>query len=84
MQWYFTGETVDLYNPKCVRSAVGIYGNFLLSRLKIFRLLKIHFASFEKVATLPKAQDTLNLKNFKAKSPYLIMFGAESSGLSKN
>ena len=35
------------------------------------------------MATLPKSEGTINLKDFKAKSPYLIMFGSEADGLSQ-
>jgi len=32
---------------------------------------------------LPKSDDSVYLKNFSAKVPYLIMFGSESDGLSE-
>lgn len=35
------------------------------------------------MATLPKAKETIWLKDFKVKSPYLIMFGSEAEGLSQ-
>jgi len=77
------GDTVDLYNPKCVRSAVGNLWKTPVVQIKDFEILKNAFASFEKVATLPSAKDTINLKDFGAKSPYLIMFGSEADGLSQ-
>jgi TrmH family RNA methyltransferase len=77
------GETVDLYNPKCVRSAVGNLWKLPIVHIKDFSTLKSPFEEFEKVATLPRSQDTINLKEFEAKSPYLIMFGSESDGLSQ-
>lgn len=77
------GDTVDLYNPKCVRSAVGNLWKLPVVQIKDFEILKKSFASFERVATLPLAKDTLNLKGFEAKSPYLIMFGSEADGLSQ-
>lgn len=77
------GDTVDLYNPKCVRSAVGNLWKLPVVQVKDFSVLKFAFENFEKVATLPKAQDTINLKDFEAKSPYLIMFGSEAKGLSQ-
>ena len=42
-----------------------------------------YFSKFEKVATLPKSEESIYLKNYVAKIPYLIMFGAESDGLSE-
>jgi len=77
------GDTVDLYNPKCVRSAVGNLWKIPVVQIKDFSVLKSQFEEFEKVATLPKADDTLFLKNYKADSPYLIMFGSEADGLSE-
>lgn len=77
------GETVDLYNPKCVRSAVGNLWKLPVVQVKDFSTLKSAFEKFERVATLPRSQDTINLKGFSAKSPYLIMFGSEAEGLSK-
>ena len=78
------GDTVDLYNPKCVRSAVGNLWKIPVVQIKDFSVLKSQFEEFEKVATLPKADDTLFLKNYKADSPYLIMFGSEADGLSED
>lgn len=77
------GDTVDLYNPKCVRSAVGNLWKIPVVQVKDFEVLKSAFANFEKVATLPKSEGTIELKDFKVKSPYLMMFGSESEGLSQ-
>lgn len=76
------GDTVDLYNPKCVRSAVGNLWKLPVVQVKNLELLKENFEKFERVATLPKASDTINLKDYDAKAPYLIMFGSEADGLS--
>jgi len=77
------GDTVDLYNPKCVRSAVGNLWKTPVVQIKDFNTLKNTFTSFERVATLPRCEDTINLKEFAVKSPYLIMFGSEAEGLSQ-
>jgi TrmH family RNA methyltransferase len=77
------GDTVDLYNPKCVRSAVGNLWKIPVIQIKDFSTLKSHFEVFERVATLPKADDTVFLKDYIAASPYLIMFGSEADGLSE-
>ncbi|MDD3435927.1 MAG: RNA methyltransferase [Candidatus Gastranaerophilales bacterium] len=76
------GETVDLYNPKCVRSSVGNLWKIPVVQIKDFKTLETEFAHFERVATLPKSNHTVNLKDFQAKLPYLIMFGSEAEGLS--
>jgi len=78
------GDTVDFYNPKCVRSAVGNLWKTPVVQIKDFSVLKSHFNDFERVATLPKAHDSAYLNNFSAKEPYLIMFGSEAEGLSEH
>lgn len=79
------GDTVDLYNPKCVRSAVGNLWKIPVVQIKDLQTLKETFKPpFTPVATLPSSKNTVNLKDFKAKSPYLIMFGSEAKGLSQD
>lgn len=77
------GETVDVYNPKCVRSAVGNLWKIPVVHIKDLKTLEKYFGNFEKVATLPKSNDTIFLKDYKPQTPYLIMFGAEADGLSQ-
>lgn len=74
------GDTVDLYNPKCVRSSVGNLWKISVVQIKDFQTLKKHFCAYNIVATLPKGQ---GLKEFKIQQPYLIMFGSEADGLSQ-
>lgn len=73
------GDTVDLYNPKCVRSSVGNLWKIPVLKMDDLSI----FTSFERVATLPKAENTVWLKDYKPASKVLIMFGAESMGLSE-
>lgn len=72
------GDTVDLYNPKCVRSAVGN-----LWKIPVFKFsdLKI-FNDFERIATLPNGENTISLNDYKPNEKVLIMFGSEADGLS--
>ncbi len=77
------GETVDLYNPKCVRASVGNLWKLPVYNIKDFTMLEKYFSKFERIATLPKSDESIYLKNYVAKTPYLIMFGAEADGLSK-
>lgn len=76
------GDTADIYNPKCVRASVGNLWKIPIVQIKEFDELKNFFSGYEIVATLPKNQDTIKLKDYKANSPYLIMFGSEANGLS--
>ena len=75
------GDTVDLYNPKCVRSSVGN-----LWKVPVFEMSELSnltvFADYERIATLPKADDTIWLKDFVPSEKMRVMFGSEANGLS--
>lgn len=73
------GDTVDLYNPKCVRSSVGNLWKVPVLKMDDLSI----FTSYERVATLPKAENTVWLKDYQPAQRVLIMFGTESSGLSE-
>ena len=77
------GDTVDLYNPKCVRSAVGNLWKKPVVRIKDFNELKNIFNTYERIATLPKNENVINLKEFKPSERMLIMFGSEADGLTE-
>ena len=73
------GDTVDLYNPKCVRSTVGN-----LWKIPVFEMNDLSvFENYERVATLPKSNNTIWLKDYIPQDKVLIMFGSEASGLSE-
>lgn len=73
------GDTVDLYNPKCVRSAVGN-----LWKIPVFEMSDLSlFNDYERVATLPKADNTIWLKDYTPAEKTLVMFGSEAEGLSE-
>jgi TrmH family RNA methyltransferase len=78
------GDTVDLYNPKCIRASVGNLWKIPIVQIKDLNILKSVFKNHEKIATLPKAKNTISLNQFNSKQPYLIMFGAEAEGLSED
>lgn len=77
------GNTVDLYNPKCVRSTVGCLWKVPVIHIKDFNTLKKFFASFEKIATLPKGKNVTSLNNYIPNEKELVMFGSEADGLSE-
>lgn len=76
------GDTVDLYNPKCVRSTVGCLWKTPVIQIKDFQKLQEIFKSFEKVATLPKGINVIPLENYSPSEKVLMMFGSEADGLS--
>ena len=72
------GDTVDLYNPKCVRSTVGN-----LWKIPVFKIDDLSiFKNYERIATLPKGVNVVSLKDYKLHEKVLIMFGSEAEGLS--
>lgn len=74
------GESVDIYNPKCVRASVGNLWKIPVFHIKDYNQLQHIFEKFNKIATLPRSKNFL--KNFDIKFPALIMFGSEAAGLS--
>ena len=76
------GDTVDLYNPKCVRASVGNLWKIPVFNIKKFDELKKLCCDFLPVSTLPKSNNTTYLNNFSSERKLLLMFGTESSGLS--
>lgn len=75
------GESVDIYNPKCVRASVGNLWKLPIVEISNLQELKVLFANFERIATLPRAENLL--KTFKLQTPAVIMFGSEANGLSQ-
>ena len=76
------GDTVDLYNPKCVRSTVGCLWKTPVVQVKDNEILKKLFERFELVATLPRGENVELLNNYIPNKKTLIMFGSEANGLS--
>lgn len=78
------GDTVDLFNPKCVRSSVGNLWKIPVFSIRDFEELKEKAANYEKIATLPKTDNSVWLRDYTPKEKVVIMFGTESCGLSKD
>lgn len=77
----YGGESVDLYNPKCVRASVGNLWKIPVVEIKDFAKLENLFESFNRIATLPRTSNYL--KDFKTDLPCVVMFGSEADGLSE-
>lgn len=75
------GESVDIYNPKCVRASVGNLWKLPIIHIQKIEDLKVIFDGFEKIATLPRS--TNMLKSFTPTLPAVVMFGSEANGLSE-
>ena len=78
------GDTVDLYNPKCVRSAVGNLWKTNIITMKTISELDKYFADFERVATLPKTENSMWLNDWIPSEKTLMMFGSEADGLTED
>lgn len=78
------GGTVDIYNPKCVRSTVGNLWKINIVHIDSIQVLEKYFKGFEVVATLPKSNNSVWFNDWQPKDKVLMMFGAESSGLSND
>ena len=77
------GETIDLYNPKCVRSSVGNLWKVPVFKINNFEELKNLTENFdERLATLPKSNKTIWLNDYKPANKFLLLFGSEADGLS--
>ena len=76
------GESVDIYNPKCVRASVGNLWKLPIIHITKIEDLEDNFKDFERIATLPRTNNLL--KTFVAKQPCLVMFGSEANGLSED
>ena len=78
------GDTVDLYNPKCVRSTVGCLWKTPVFQIKELDKLKNIFNHYERVATLPKGDrvNIIELGKYTPSEKVLVMFGSEADGLS--
>ncbi len=77
------GDTVDLYNPKCVRSAVGNLWKIPVFSIKDFKKLSDIFDGFERIATLPTGKNVIRLSDYTPADKVLMMFGSEADGLSE-
>ncbi len=76
------GDTVDLYNPKCVRSTVGCLWKTPVINVDKLEILESLFDGHEKVATLPKGENVVLLNDYVPREIVLVMFGSEADGLS--
>ena len=76
------GETVDLYNPKCVRSSVGNLWKNNVFKITKFSDLQKCLEGFVKIGTLPKCENSVYLNDFTFPEKSCLFFGSEADGLS--
>ena len=78
------GDTVDVYNPKTIRSAVGNLFKIPFITIKDIKEIKNLFSKHELLATVVPQKDTYNITDLKLAEKSIIMFGSEATGLSSN
>lgn len=78
------GDTVDLYNPKCVRSSVGNLWKIPVFEYSEMSDLRVNFMGYERIATLPKSLNSKMLQEYVPANRLLVMFGSEAMGLSQD
>jgi len=77
------GDCVELYSPKVVRSATGNLFKTKITTVKNKEELKKIFPSHKLVATSLSKENNISIKDCKKFDKYIIMFGSEATGLSK-
>lgn len=79
-----SGDTVDVYNPKTVRSAVGNLFKIPFISIKNTNEIKEIFPNHEILATVVPQKNTHSIIGLKLKEKSIIMFGSEANGLSED
>lgn len=74
------GDTIDIYNPKVVRSAVG--GLFKLPVVKVKDVKDAKFDRFKYIASVVNCKNIENPENIDYSAPFMLMLGSEADGLS--
>lgn len=72
------GDTIDLYNPKVVRASVGCFD------LPVININHNDLSKFNhKIYSTALYEDSIPLKHIEFKEPFIIAFGSEAGGLTK-
>ena len=74
------GDTIDLYNPKVIRSSVGNFLKIPIVKVNDIEAIKTTFKLHTFYAT--KVDTDVDLKTIKFEEKKVIMFGSEAEGLS--
>ncbi len=75
-------DTIDIYNPKVVRSTVG--GLFKLPIVKSnLKEIKSLYPQHNFIATVVNCSNVVNPETIDYKKPFVIMLGSEADGLSQ-
>ncbi len=76
------GETVDIYNPKVIRSTVGALFKLPIIKLSLDETKEL-FKNSKLIATVVNYKDTIHPEKINYKEPFILMLGSEANGLTK-
>lgn len=77
------GDTVDIYNPKVVRSTVGALFKLPIVKSQIFEVRNA-FSSSNFIATVVNHKDIVSPEKIDYTKPFVVMLGSEADGLTKD
>lgn len=74
------GDTIDIYNPKVVRSTVGCMFKIPVVKADLSTVKK-HFSQHNFIATVVNHNDIVNPEIIDYSKPFVVMLGSEADGL---
>ncbi len=77
------GDCVDLYSSKVIRSTAGNFFKVPIITLKSKDEIKDFFPNHTVIATALSKENNISLKECAQLDKYIVMFGSEAKGLSK-
>lgn len=75
------GDTIDLYNPKVIRSSAGNFFKLPVFELKSAKDIREICSGFTFVSTALQNKTTISIADAKMIDKLVVMFGSEASGL---
>lgn len=76
------GDTVDIYNPKVIRSSASNFFKLPILKISDINVLKTELKDFKIISTGLKSKNNITFNDIKLFDKSLIMFGSEADGLS--
>ncbi len=78
-----SGDTIDQYNPKVVRSTVGGLFKLPIVKESVDKTKEV-FKNHNFIATVVNHKDTITPEKIDYEKPFVIMLGSEADGLTEN
>ena len=77
------GDTIDIYNPKVIRSTVGCMFKIPIVKATLADVKKC-FSQYNFIATVVSHSDVINPETIDYSSPFVVMLGSEADGLTND